>query len=767
MPRSTSRGSAGSTCTSRCCRPGAERRRCSTRSGTATTSPAPRRSCSRRASTPGRCTAWSPRPSPPTDTSGDLLGRLARLRRRPARRDDGRPRGRCARRRRRSPSDGVSLAPKITVEDAEVDWTQPAVRVDRQVRACTPAPGAWTTYVDERLKLGPVDARSPTTPRSPPASSAVDKNRVRVGTASHAVVLGEVRAQGKQAMAAADWARGTRPAAGAKLGAMTDGPRGHRSRPVQWRPDRRPTDPARLAAYDILRAVDRRRRLRQPRRAAGARRRRPARPRRRLRHDPRLRHAAPARVSSTPCSRRAARDPLADDRPAGARRAAPRRAAAALPAARPPHAAVGETVQLARLVGGEARSKFANAVLRRVGERDLDAVGRAGRPRPGRPTRSATSRSCSRTRAGSSRRCTTRSRRGAASAVVGRHRGPPRRRQRERRGHPRRPAGPQRRSTSCSRSRGARPGRWSPYAVTLEGGDPGADRPRCATATRACRTRAASSSRSRSRARPDRGRRRTLARPGRRPRRQGRAARRRSGSTAARRCWPSTARTTAPGWSRARSAARRATTSSSPPTAATARGARRRSTGCCSTPRAPASVCCAGAPSRGGGANPPTSPRSPRCSASCSTRRCRPSASGGVVGYATCSPHVAETDVVVAARAAPGRRRAARRAPAAARGRRPRRRPGAAAVAARARHRRHVPRAAASRALTRRGVSCRRAARRTAAARPPGGRAPEAGAVTTRSRPLALGRVQRGVGGGDEPDQPGRSPRCSRPRCSR
>ncbi|MFN8149153.1 MAG: transcription antitermination factor NusB, partial [Candidatus Nanopelagicales bacterium] len=39
----------------------------------------------------------------------------------------------------------------------------------------------------------------------------------------------------------------------------------------------------------------------------------------------------------------------------------------------PPHAAVGETVQLARLVGGEARSRFVNAVLRRVGERDLDA----------------------------------------------------------------------------------------------------------------------------------------------------------------------------------------------------------------------------------------------------------------------------------------------------------------------------------------------------------------------------------------------------------
>ena len=46
----------------------------------------------------------------------------------------------------------------------------------------------------------------------------VDKNRVRVGTATHAVVLGEVQAQGKKPMAAADWARGTRPSPGTKLG---------------------------------------------------------------------------------------------------------------------------------------------------------------------------------------------------------------------------------------------------------------------------------------------------------------------------------------------------------------------------------------------------------------------------------------------------------------------------------------------------------------------------------------------------------------------
>ena len=153
----------------------------------------------------------------PTDTSGDLLGRLAQsgaglL----VATMDGLAAGALV--AVPQPADGISLAPKITVEDARVDWSQPAVRVDRQVRACTPAPGAWTTYRGERLKLGPVSLLEDDASLAP-GEVAVDKNRVRVGTASHAVVLGEVRAQGKKAMAAADWARGVRPEAGDVLGA--------------------------------------------------------------------------------------------------------------------------------------------------------------------------------------------------------------------------------------------------------------------------------------------------------------------------------------------------------------------------------------------------------------------------------------------------------------------------------------------------------------------------------------------------------------------
>ncbi len=110
---------------------------------------------------------------------------------------------------RDQPGDGISLAPKITVDDARVDWSEPAVAVDRRVRACTPAPGAWSTYDDERIKLGPVRP-DPDHQRLAPGSLAIAKNSVHVGTATDPVRLGLVRAHGRKEMPAADWARGLR-----------------------------------------------------------------------------------------------------------------------------------------------------------------------------------------------------------------------------------------------------------------------------------------------------------------------------------------------------------------------------------------------------------------------------------------------------------------------------------------------------------------------------------------------------------------------------
>ncbi|MET9606764.1 methionyl-tRNA formyltransferase [Streptomyces sp. NPDC006512] len=152
----------------------------------------------------------------PTDTSGDLLTRLAfagsgLL----AATMDGIEDGTL--RAVEQPADGISLAPKITVEDARVDWNAPALRVDRVVRGCTPAPGAWTVFRGERLKLISVGLVPDRTDLAP-GVLAPAKNNVYAGTGSHAVELLWVQPQGKKPMKAADWARGVRIAPGERLG---------------------------------------------------------------------------------------------------------------------------------------------------------------------------------------------------------------------------------------------------------------------------------------------------------------------------------------------------------------------------------------------------------------------------------------------------------------------------------------------------------------------------------------------------------------------
>lgn len=153
----------------------------------------------------------------PTDTSGDLLTRLAfagagLLSATMDGIEDG------ALKAVPQPADGITLAPKIEVEDAHVDFAAPALRVDRVVRGCTPAPGAWTLFRGERLKLIQVAPVADRTDLAP-GELAVGKNNVYAGTGSYAVELLWVQPQGKKPMKAADWARGVRIATDERLGA--------------------------------------------------------------------------------------------------------------------------------------------------------------------------------------------------------------------------------------------------------------------------------------------------------------------------------------------------------------------------------------------------------------------------------------------------------------------------------------------------------------------------------------------------------------------
>ncbi len=182
----------------------------------------------------------------PTDTAGDLLDRLsisgAALLETTL---DGIADGTLS--PIPQPSDGVTVAPKVTVDDARVRWDLPAHVVDRRIRAVTPNPGAWTMVGELRIKLGPVSVDDATPESLSPGAIRVDRNGVRIGTASQPVLLGRVQPPGKKQMEAADWARGARLDEAAT--AIMTKPR---------RPRRKPLDPARRAAFDVLRAVSER-----------------------------------------------------------------------------------------------------------------------------------------------------------------------------------------------------------------------------------------------------------------------------------------------------------------------------------------------------------------------------------------------------------------------------------------------------------------------------------------------------------------------------
>ena len=119
-----------------------------------------------------------------------------------------------------TPQEGeATYAPKISKDDARIDWTASAQQIDRAIRAYTPGPGAWTTLNGDRVKVGPVSPVGPESPVSPasgdaeaptlePGQLGVAKNSVRVGTGTTAVELDAIQPPGKKMMSAADWARG-------------------------------------------------------------------------------------------------------------------------------------------------------------------------------------------------------------------------------------------------------------------------------------------------------------------------------------------------------------------------------------------------------------------------------------------------------------------------------------------------------------------------------------------------------------------------------
>ncbi|WP_040284288.1 methionyl-tRNA formyltransferase [Tessaracoccus massiliensis] len=103
------------------------------------------------------------------------------------------------------PTEGVTIAPKITVEEARIDWTRPALDLRNHIMGCSPDPGAWCELDGQRFKI--YRAAVAASPALSPGELSRTKRQAFVGTGAGTLELLEVQPAGKRRMAAMDWAR--------------------------------------------------------------------------------------------------------------------------------------------------------------------------------------------------------------------------------------------------------------------------------------------------------------------------------------------------------------------------------------------------------------------------------------------------------------------------------------------------------------------------------------------------------------------------------
>jgi methionyl-tRNA formyltransferase len=114
------------------------------------------------------------------------------------------------------PREGVTFAPRIEREHTRLDWTQPAIELERMVRAFAPEPAAFTTLDGATLKVFRAEVRD----RRGAAGSILDAGSggLVVAAGEQSLALLEVQLQGKRRMPATAFLAGHRLAPGTCLG---------------------------------------------------------------------------------------------------------------------------------------------------------------------------------------------------------------------------------------------------------------------------------------------------------------------------------------------------------------------------------------------------------------------------------------------------------------------------------------------------------------------------------------------------------------------
>ncbi len=116
------------------------------------------------------------------------------------------------------PAEGVTYAAKIHKDEARIDWTQPAVAIDRAVRAFNPWPVAETRWQGEQLRVWASTPLPDAGRDAPPGTVSIAADgHIVVATGAGALQLDVLQLPGRKPTAAADFLR-AHSLAGACLG---------------------------------------------------------------------------------------------------------------------------------------------------------------------------------------------------------------------------------------------------------------------------------------------------------------------------------------------------------------------------------------------------------------------------------------------------------------------------------------------------------------------------------------------------------------------
>lgn len=114
----------------------------------------------------------------------------------------------------------ATRARRIAKAAGKIDWSRPAIEIERQVRACTPWPGAFTTAEGTQLRIAKAEwiPTIPDRPGAQPGRLGISGDWIGVQTGQGTLALRRLQRAGKREMSAAEFARGAAALDGTILG---------------------------------------------------------------------------------------------------------------------------------------------------------------------------------------------------------------------------------------------------------------------------------------------------------------------------------------------------------------------------------------------------------------------------------------------------------------------------------------------------------------------------------------------------------------------